>query len=331
LRTYRRQDFSSDALAGSTVAVIGYGNQGHAHAMNLRDSGLEVVVGARRDGQAWQRAEADGFKPAAIPKAVAAAACVAILLPDEIQARVFEKDILPNLQTGAGLVFAHGFTVAFGRINPPAGHDVMLVAPKGQGHFLRKTYQEGNSLPCLLAVEQDVSGQALERAIAYAHHIGCLASGAIETSFREEAVTDLFGEQVVLCGGVPALVRAAFDTLVQHGYQPEVAYLECLHELKIIADLMYAGGIAAMKERISRTAAWGSFVTGSSMVPPEVRDNMTKALRSIESGEFAAGWEEETAGGQQTLSARLAEERRHPIELAGERIRAMMKYLKETK
>jgi ketol-acid reductoisomerase len=331
MRIYRQQDFSTDAMAGSTVAVIGYGNQGHAHALNLRDNGLEVVVGARPDGQAWRRAEADGFQPAIISEAVAAAAFVAILLPDEIQAQVFEKDILPSLQAGSGMVFAHGFTVAFGRVRPPAGHDVMLVAPKGQGHFLRKTYQEGNGLPCLLAVEQDASGRALERAIAYAHHLGCLAAGAIETSFREEAVTDLFGEQVVLCGGVPALVTAAFDTLIQHGYQPEVAYLECLHELKIIADLMYAGGIAAMKEKISRTAAWGSFVTGGSMVPPEVRDNMIKTLKSIESGEFAAGWEEETAGGQQTLNTRLTEERRLPIEKAGEQVRSMMKYLKETK
>jgi len=331
MKIYRQQDFSTDALAGSTVAVIGYGNQGHAHALNLKESGLEVVVGARPDGQAWRRAEADGFEPAVIPEAVAAAACVAILLPDEVQARVFEKDILPSLKAGSSLVFAHGFTVAFGLIGCPAGHDVILVAPKGQGHFLRKTYQEGKSLPCLIAVEQDASGSALDRAVAYARHLGCLSAGAIETSFREEAVTDLFGEQVVLCGGVPALVTAAFEILVDRGYRPEVAYLECLHELKIIADLMYADGIAAMKERISRTAAWGSFVTGGHIVSPEVRDNMAKALKSIETGEFAAGWGKETDGGQQTLNARLAEERRHPIEKAGKQVRALMKYLKETK
>jgi len=313
------------------VAVIGYGNQGHAHALNLRDSGLEVMVGARADGLAWQRARTDGFEPAVIPEAVAAASCVAVLLPDEIQAQVFEKDIRPFLRTGAGLVFAHGFTVAFGLIRPPAGHDVVLVAPKGQGHFLRKIYRQGLSLPCLLAVEQDASGLALDRAIAYAGHLGCLSAGAIESSFREEAVTDLFGEQVVLCGGVPALVTAAFETLVDRGYRPEVAYLECLHELKIIVDLMYSGGIAAMKERISRTAAWGSFMTGDKMVPPVVRRQMAKALAAIETGEFAAGWSEEAAGGQKTLSARLAEERRHPIESAGEQVRALMSYLKEAK
>jgi ketol-acid reductoisomerase len=329
MKIYHPEDLPADGLAGSTVAVVGYGNQGHAHALNLRDSGLDVVVGARTDGRAWRRARADGFEPVVIPEAVASADCVAVLLPDEIQARVFEQEIRPSLRAGTALVFAHGFTVAFGLIHPPEGYDVVLVAPKGQGHFLRKIYNAGQSLPCLLAVEQDASGLALERAIAYAGHLGCLSAGAIETSFKEEAVTDLFGEQVVLCGGVPALVTAAFETLVGRGYRPEVAYLECLHELKIITDLMYSGGIAAMKGRISRTAAWGSFVTGDKMVPPAVRRQMEKTLTEIETGEFAAGWSKEAAGGLKTLSTRLAKERRHAIETAGERVRALMKYLKE--
>jgi ketol-acid reductoisomerase len=228
---------------------------------------------------------------------------------------------------GATIVFPHGFTVAFGLIKLPAGHDVVLVAPKGQGHYLRKMFMESRSLPCLVGVEQDASGHALDKALSYASLIGCLSAGAIWTTCREEAITDLFGEQVVLCGGVPALVKAAFDTLVEHGYAPEVAYLECLHELKIITDLMHDGGIHYMRERISRTAAWGSFVTAPRMVTDATRKEMASVLAEVESGEFARQWMKESAGGQKHLRKHMNEEAQHESERAGRRVRALMPYL----
>jgi ketol-acid reductoisomerase len=227
------------------------------------------------------------------------------------------------------MVFAHGFTVAFGAIDPPAGHDVILVAPKGQGHYLRKLYKRGDSLPCLIGIEHDSSGAALSTALSYAACLGCLRAGALETSFREEAVTDLFGEQVVLCGGMPDLVRAAYETLVEAGYHPEVAYLECLHELKIITDLIHREGIAGMKERISRTAAWGSLATGKRIVSGAVRNSMREVLQEIESGRFARGWKEEALGGQKRLRQAIEDERGHSIENAGRNVRALMDYLKE--
>jgi ketol-acid reductoisomerase len=264
-----------------------------------------------------------------VADAVAGADVVAILLPDEIQSEVFAAEISPNLAPGAALVFAHGFTIAFGAITPPAGHDVILVAPKGQGHYLRKLYTEGHSLPCLLAVEVDASGSARDKALSYAQMVGCLGSAAIETTFREEAVTDLFGEQAVLCGGVPALVVAAFETLVEAGYTPEVAYIECLHELKIITDLMHTGGINHMRRRISRTAAWGGALTGQKIVCDDTRAKLREVLKSIESGEFAAGWREESRAGQKNLNEYVDKEARHDVESAGRRVRKLMPYLKE--
>jgi ketol-acid reductoisomerase len=242
---------------------------------------------------------------------------------------VFGRDILPSLRQGAALVFAHGFTIAFGVVQPPAGHDVVLVAPKGQGHFVRKLYRLGQGVPSLVAVETDASGAAHDKALAYARALGCLRAGAMQTTFREEAVTDLFGEQTVLCGGVPALVRAAYETLVDGGYEPEVAYIECLHELKIITDLMYRDGIAAMRKRISRTAAWGSFRVQREIVSDDVRSKMRDILRAIESGEFARGWREEAAQGQKHLVEFIEAESKHPIEQAGASVRALMPYLKE--
>ncbi len=327
---YLEKDLSVNRLSDCTVAVIGYGNQGHAHALNLKESGAGVVVGARPDGNAWRRAESDGFEPVRIREAAGAADYVAILLPDEVQRPVFESDIAPFLKPEAALVFAHGFTIEFSFIVPPSGHDVILVAPKGQGHYLRKLYKEGKALPCLVAVHEDSSGHALEKALSYAAYIGCLSAGAIETSFREEAITDLFGEQVVLCGGVPELVRAAFDTLVAKGYNPEIAYLECLHELKIITDLIHRDGIASMKDRISRTAAWGSFTTGGEIITSETRSKMEEALGKIESGSFAKQWKDEANSGSKRLSAAIENERGHPIEAAGKRVRALMKYLDES-
>lgn len=327
MKIYRNSDLSENTLSGRTISVLGYGNQGHAHAMNLKESGARVIVGARREGSAWRRAEQDGFEPLSLSNAVEAADCIAVLLPDEVQESVFKRDIVPFLKPGASFVFAHGFTVAFGLVDPPEGHDVILVAPKGQGHYLRKLYRRGDSLPCLVGVERDSSGHALQTALSYAGLIGCLTAGAIETSFREEAVTDLFGEQVVLCGGVPELIKAAFETLVEAGYHPEVAYLECLHELKIIADLLHREGIASMKDRISRTAAWGSFEAGRRIVSPAVRESMKGILQAIESGRFAEGWREEASGGQKRLRAAIEVERSHSIESAGKKVRALMEYL----
>ena len=329
MEIFRESDLAENLLAKNPIAVLGYGNQGHAHALNLRDSGATVIVGARPGGDGWRRAEADGFEPIPLAEAVAAADHVAVLLPDEVHAEAFAADIGPNLRAGASLIFSHGFAIAFEVIEVPAGHDVLLVAPKGQGHYLRKRYSEPGGLPCLIAVEQDASGAGLQRAMSYAQLIGCLSAGAIRTTFRAEAVTDLFGEQVVLCGGVPALVKAAFETLVARGYAPEVAYLECLHELKIITDLMHSGGVSHMRRRISHTAAWGSFDSEQNIDTSALRQALQDTLDRIESGEFAADWLREAAAGQPNLKKKIIEESKHQIEAAGRDVRALMSDLKE--
>jgi ketol-acid reductoisomerase len=329
MNVYTSRNLETNLLRGATVAVVGYGNQGHAHALNLRDGGADVIVGARPRGSGWKRAESDGFQPARIGDAVGAADFVAILLPDETQPEVVSNDVSPRLRPGAALVFAHGFCVAFRRILPPAKNDVVLVAPKGQGDYVRRAYVEGSGVPCLVGVHHDASGRAFEKALSYADLLGCLRVGAIETTFRDEAVTDLFGEQAVLCGGVPGLVKAAFETLVGRGYPPEVAYIECLHELKIITDLMYQGGIAYMRGRISRTAAWGSFLAERRIVSDELRSTMASILEDIESGAFADGWQRETSSGAARLRAFLENETRHSIERAGESARALITRLKE--
>lgn len=329
MQIYTEKDLKTNVVRGARTAVLGFGNQGHAHALNLRDSGASVVVGTREGGDGWKAARAAGFECASVADAVRDANFVAVLLPDEVQGVVFDAEIAPNLETGAALIFGHGFSIAFGAVKPPVGHDVILVAPKGQGHYLRKIYTQGRSLPCLLAVEVDASGSALHRALSYAQMIGCLGVGAIATSFREEAVTDLFGEQAVLCGGVPALVVAAYDTLVEAGYRPEVAYIECLHELKIITDLMHRGGIDHMRRRISRTAAWGSMLTGATLVSDDTQKQLRDVLASIESGEFAEGWLAEARAGQKRLRAYMDKEAKHDIEAAGKAVRDLMPYLKE--
>jgi ketol-acid reductoisomerase len=327
MKIYRDADLKKNLLKSLRVAILGYGNQGHAHALNLRDSGVSVIVGTRRGGTGWHDAARGGFESIGIAEATEQADVVVMMLPDEAQAAIFEEEIAPALRPGASIVFPHGFAVAFGLIDLPDGHDVVLVAPKGQGHYLRKMFMESQSLPCLVGIEQDASGQALDKALSYASLIGCLTAGAIWTTFREEAVTDLFGEQTVLCGGVPALVRAAFDTLVDNGYSPEVAYLECLHELKIITDLMHEGGVHYMRERISRTAAWGSFVTGPRIVTERTRKELAAVLEDIESGGFAKQWVKEAAGGQKKLRRFINEEAGHDSERAGRRVRALMPYL----
>ena len=320
MKVYGPHDLSNNLLDGVSVAILGFGNQGHAHALNLRDSGARVAVGARRDGAGWKAATKAGFEALSLHDATARADVVAVLLPDEVQTRVFASEIAPALRSGAALVFAHGFTVAFGGV-AAKGHDVVLVAPKGQGHFLRREYEAGRSVPCMIAVETDASGRALQLALSYASHLGCLNAGAIATSFREEAITDMFGEQAVLCGGVPALVKAAFDTLVAKGYSPEVAYIECLQELKIIADLMYEGGLHDMRERISKTAAWGSFESGPRIVTDDTRRALAQILDDIESGRFARHWLDEANAGQPNLVERIQAESKHDIERAGRAVR----------
>jgi ketol-acid reductoisomerase len=317
-------DLNRNVLVGRPVAVIGFGNQGHAHALNLRDSGAAVRIGAREGGGGWNAAARAGFEPRSVADAVRDAEVVAVLLPDEMQAAVFAAGIAPALAPGAALVFAHGFSVAFGGIDVPDGHDVVLVAPKGQGHFLRKMYVAGGGLPAMGAIERDASGRARETMLSYAAMLGCLHAGVIETTFREEAVTDMFGEQAVLCGGVPELVKAAFETLVARGYAPEVAYIECLHELKIIVDLMFEGGMRHMRDRISRTAAWGSYQSGSRVVSAGTRAALNGILDDIESGRFASRWLEEARGGQEALNARMQSEAAHEIERAGVAVRALL-------
>jgi ketol-acid reductoisomerase len=324
MKVFTAADLGEDHLKDATVAVLGYGNQGHAHAQNLRDAGTRVVVGARIGGAAAEAAARDGFDVVDIARATFVAGVVAVLLPDEIQTDIFSKEIAPSLREGATLVFAHGFAVAFDGIKIPAGHDVVLVAPKAQGHFVRSEFVAGRGVPCMLAVGSDASGHARETALSYASRIGSLRAGAIETTFREEAVTDLFGEQAVLCGGVPELVKAAFETLVARGYAPEVAYIECLQELKIIADLMYEGGLHYMRTRISRTAAWGSFTSGERLVTDETRRTLAALLDDIEAGKFAREWMEEARLGQAHLDARIRDESTHPIERAGLEARALM-------
>lgn len=320
MNVYGPRDLSNNLLDGCTAAVLGFGNQGHAHALNLRDSGARVVVGARHGGAGWSAATKAGFEVLSIAEATARADVVAMLLPDEIQSGVFASDVAPALRKNAALVFAHGFAVAFGGV-APKGRDVVLVAPKGQGHFLRREYQAGRSVPCMVAVETDASGRALQVALSYASHLGCLQAGAIATSFREEAITDMFGEQAVLCGGVPALVKAAFDTLVAKGYSPEVAYIECLQELKIIADLMCEGGLNDMRQRISKTAAWGSFESAPRIVTDDTRRALEQILDDIESGRFAQRWLDEARAGAPNLDARIRTESKHDIERAGRAVR----------
>ena len=328
MKVYGVDDLAHNVIDG-TVAVLGFGNQGHAHALNLRDSGARVMVGARAHGSGWNAAQTAGFDTRSIAEAAAAADLVAMLLPDEVQTEVFVTEVAPALKRDAALVFAHGFPVAFGGIEAAKSHDVVLVAPKGQGHFLRREYQAGRSVPCMLAVGHDAGGRALEVALSYASLIGCLQAGAIATTFREEAITDMFGEQAVLCGGVPELVKAAFETLVARGYSPAVAYIECLQELKIIADLMYEGGLHDMRERISKTAAWGSFESGPRIVGDGTRRTLHAILDELESGEFARKWLAEARAGQTQLALRMHAEETHDIERAGGTVRALTHKNKE--
>ena len=317
------RDGNVDLLSGN-VAVIGYGSQGHAHALNLRDSGVEVCVGLREGSSSRAPAEAAGLAVGTVAEAVRGAQLVSILLPDQVQPAVYEAEITPNLEPGAGLLFAHGFNVHFGRIQPPPGNDVIMVAPKGPGHIVRRLFEQGYGTPALVAIAQDASGHALELALAYAAAIGATRAGVIETTFLEETETDLFGEQAVLCGGVTELVRAGFETLVEAGYQPEIAYYECLHELKLIVDLIYEGGLAGMRYSISDTAEYGDLTRGPKVIDAHVRENMRKPLSDIREGTFARESIEEMDAGEPHLNelrAKAADER---IERVGKELRSLM-------
>jgi len=313
-----------DLLDGK-VAVIGYGSQGHAHALNLHDSGVEVEVGLREGSPSRAAAEDAGLAVASIPDAVREAQVVSILLPDQVQPSVYEQDIAPNLDPDTALLFAHGFNVHYGRIAPPAGHDVIMVAPKGPGHIVRRLFEEGFGTPALVAVAQDASGQAFDLALAYGAALGAARSGMLETTFAEETETDLFGEQAVLCGGVTELVRAGFETLVKAGYQPEIAYYECLHELKLIVDLIWEGGLAGMRHSVSDTAEYGDLTRGPRVVDGHVRSTMSELLSEIQAGSFAREWIAEMEAGEPRLNALRNEAAELELERVGRELRALMR------
>ncbi|HEX4540534.1 MAG TPA: ketol-acid reductoisomerase [Acidimicrobiales bacterium] len=324
---YYEKDADPALLAGRRVAVIGYGSQGHAHALNLRDSGVDVRVGLRPGSSSWAKAEEAGLRVVAIDQAAKEADVVMILLPDTEQAAVYEAAIGPNLDDGDALFFAHGFNIHFDQITPPPGVDVGMVAPKGPGHLLRRTFTEGGGVPSLVAVSQDASGKARQLALSYAHALGATRAGVLETTFEEETETDLFGEQVVLCGGLTALVTAGFETLVGAGYQPESAYFECLHELKLIVDLMYEQGISGMRFSISDTAEYGDMTRGPRIIDESVRAEMGRILEEIRDGRFAAEWVAENRAGRPHFNRLRAEGAAHPIEKVGAELRAMMPFV----
>jgi ketol-acid reductoisomerase len=322
MRIFVESDADPDILEGKTIAIAGYGNQGRPQALNLRDSGFAVIVGAREGKGGWKRAREDGFEAMRIEEAAGKADVLIMLLPDEIQGDIYRNEIRGALRPGAALCFAHGFAVAFGEIAPER-FDCLLVAPKGQGASLREAFVAGSGIPCLVGVERDASGEAKRIALAIARGLGCLRVGAFETSFREEAVSDIFGEQAVLCGGVTALIKRAFDVLVQKGYSPEIAYFECFHELKIIVDLFTSLGFSGMRDVISGTAAYGSLKFGEDLIGADVEKKMEALFERIESGAFARAWLDENRGGAKEFAALRERERNLLIETIGERIRAM--------
>ncbi len=324
---YYEKDADRSYLADRKVAIIGYGSQGHAHALNLKDSGVDVRVGLRDGSSSRAKAEAAGLRVLPVADASAEADVIMILAPDTEQKRIYETSIAPNLDDGDALFFAHGFNIRFGRIVPPANVDVAMVAPKGPGHLVRRTYEEGGGTPCLLAVEQDATGKAKQLALAYADAIGGTRAGVIETTFAEETETDLFGEQVVLCGGLTSLVQAGFETLTSAGYQPEVAYFECLHELKLIVDLMYEQGITGMRYSISDTAEYGDLTRGPRIINEAVRAEMRTILDEVTSGMFADEWIAESEAGRPNFTALERKGHEHPIEQVGEKLRAMMPWI----
>lgn len=326
-KLYYDQDADLSLLNGKTVAIIGYGSQGHAHALNLRDSGVSVVVGLHEGSKSWAKAQAEGLTVLSVADAAARADVIMMLVPDTLQAKIYAESIEPHLKPGDTLMFAHGFNIRFEQIKPPSFIDVTMVAPKAPGHRVREVFKEGAGTPGLVAVHQDASGHAKAQALAYAKGIGCTRAGVIETTFAEETETDLFGEQVVLCGGVTALVRAGFETLVKAGYQPEIAYFECLHELKLIVDLMYQGGLSYMWYSVSDTAEHGGYTAGDRIVTDATREEMAGILTEIQDGTYARNWIAENEQGRPWFNQRRSEERSLMLEQVGKKLRAMMPFL----
>ncbi len=330
-KRYYEKDGSLAALAGKTVAIIGYGSQGHAHALNLRDSGVNVVVGLPETSRSRVKAEAAGLKVMTVAEAAEAGDMMMLLMPDHVQADVYNNEIAPAMRPGKTLMFAHGFNIHFGFITPPPSVDVTMVAPKAPGHRVRELYTEGVGVPALVAIHQNASGKALENSLAYALALGCLKAGVIETSFREETESDLFGEQAVLCGGVSALINAGFETLTEAGYDPEIAYFECLHELKLIVDLIYEGGLEYMRFSVSDTAEYGDYVTGPRIITDATKAEMKKVLAEIQSGEFARNWMNENKTGRHNFLRMREAGKGLPIEKIGAELRSMMTFLKKKK
>jgi ketol-acid reductoisomerase len=328
-KMYYDQDANLGLLKGKTIAVMGWGSQGHAQSQNLKDSGLNVIVGLRKNSPRWKEAEEAGLTVMTVAEAAAKADLIQILLPDETQSRIYREEIEPSLTAGKVLCFSHGFNIHFGQIVPPADVDVIMIAPKSPGHLVRRTYTEGAGTPGLIAVYQDATGNAHQIGLAYAKGIGCTRTGLIETTFAEETETDLFGEQAVLCGGASELVRAGFDTLVEAGYQPEIAYFECLHELKLIVDLMYEGGISRMRYSVSDTAQYGDLMVGRRIITEETRKEMKKVLSEIQNGEFARKWLSENQVGRPVFNAMTRRDAEHKIEKVGQELRSMMPWLKK--
>ncbi len=330
-RIYYDQDADLSLLKGKRIAVIGYGSQGHAHALNLRDSGQDVVVGLYKGSKSWGKAEADGLKVATVAEAAQLAQIVMILLPDQSQRQVYEEAIKGGLGKGKTLMFAHGFNIHFNQVVPPPDVDVSMIAPKAPGHIMRQLFTEGPGVPALLAVHQDVSGKARDVALAYGRGVGCTRAGVLETTFKEETETDLFGEQTVLCGGVSALIKAGFDTLVEAGYQPELAYFECMHEMKLIVDLFYQGGLAYMRYSVSDTAEYGDYTRGPRVINDQVKAEMQKILAEIQSGQFAREWVLENQANRAQFLAMRRVEANHKIEEVGKQLRSMMSWIRPPK
>jgi ketol-acid reductoisomerase len=330
-KRYYETDGNLSYLKGQTVAIVGYGSQGHAHALNLRDSGVNVVVSEAPGSPSWAKAEAAGLKVVTTPEAAKAGDVIMILVSDHLQAAIYNKDIAPHMTAGKTLMFAHGFNIHFKQITPPKDIDVSMIAPKAPGHRVRELFVEGVGVPALVAVEQNASGKALERALAYALALGCLKAGVIETTFREETESDLFGEQAVLCGGVSELIRAGFETLVAAGYAPEIAYFECLHEVKLIVDLIQEGGLAYMRFSVSDTAEYGDYTRGPRIVNEQTRAEMRKILSEIQSGQFAKEWIDENKAGRKNFLAMREAAKHQPVEEVGRELRAMMPFLKKKK
>jgi ketol-acid reductoisomerase len=331
MKVYYDKDADLSLVKGKKVTIIGYGSQGHAHAQNLKDSGVKVTVGLRPGGASWDKAKKAKLDVKDVGAAVKGADLVMILLPDESHAAVWSESVAPNLKKGAALAFAHGFNIHYGQVKPPADVDVIMIAPKGPGHLVRSTYVQGGGVPALIAVHQDASGKAKDVALSYACAIGGTRGGVIETNFREETETDLFGEQTVLCGGIVELIKAGYETLVEAGYAPEMAYFECLHETKLIVDLIYEGGIANMNYSISNNAEYGEYVTGPKVIGPEAKQAMREALARIQQGEYARDFILENRAGAPTLTARRRLLAEHEIEKVGEKLRAMMPWIRKNK